>query len=157
MFLVLAKSSTIFSTVAQAPRPRIHDLEMPRAWNHHQPYIFFSIRLGAHIVLAETWRHDIIPDTLDYALWRADRQLHRVGLAIVIRNLCGRSTEKFHHGIVAQMQFVRALQIDYSGQRNRARQPDLMRRQTQRQLRSRRMSQHDYMLRIEMILLRFLH
>ena len=55
------------------------------------------------------------------------------------------------------MQFVRPLQIDYSGQRNRARQPDLMRRQTQRQLRSRRMSQHDYVVRIEVILLRFLH
>ena len=49
-----------------------------------------------------------------------DRKLHRIGFAVMVRNLAARAMQKLDHGIMTEVKFVRALQVDHSGDRNDA-------------------------------------
>src|SRR5215469_4917712 len=82
---------------------RINQIEVAGSWDLDQVYVFSchprSLLFQAHVIPAERRRDVLISRTVNQPLPRApDRQLHGVGLAIVIRYFRGCTPQKLDHG-----------------------------------------------------------
>ena len=141
--------------------PRINQIEVAGSWDLDQVYVFSfplrSLLFQANVISAEGRRDILILRTVKQPLARTPgRQWYRIGLAIVIGYFRGCAMQKLDHGVVAEVELIGAVKVQHSGQGDYGPDVGLVRRQTQRQLASGRVSHQRDFPSIEVILLRIL-
>jgi hypothetical protein len=77
-----------------------------------RPFVF-----RVDVVATEIWGNHVICGSVNQPLPRLrNRKVHGVGFAIVVGNLTGRSAQKLDYRIVAEVELVRALQVDHTSE-----------------------------------------
>jgi hypothetical protein len=117
----------------------------------NQSHILLLRILKFNVLTTELWRNHVVAGAVHKNLARPDRQLHRVGLTIVLHNFGRLATEKLDNSIRAQMKIEGALEIDHSSERDRASDRWFMRGEAKRQLSSGGVAHHNNPFWVELI------
>ena len=116
-----------------------------------------SFLFGGNIVAAESQRDRIVLGAVNQPLSGVrNGKLHRVRFPVMVPDFAGRASEKLNHRVVAEMQRVGPLQVNYPGPRDDAADGGLMRGKAQCELTARGMSEHDAAGCVQLVLLRVL-
>ena len=75
---------------------------------------------------------------------------HGIRFAVVLGNCVRFASEKFRHGVVAQVQRIGSLKIDHSGERNHAIDGSFVGGQAQRKLTAGRMPHNHQLFQVEL-------
>jgi hypothetical protein len=109
-------------------------------------FLIFAIALllGSDVVAAEGGGDCVVVGAVDEPLAALrNRELHGIGLTVVIGDLSGCPAEKFDDGVVAEVELVGTLQVNNSSERNDAGHAGLVGGEAEGQLTSGGMSHDD--------------
>jgi hypothetical protein len=121
-------------------RVGIDNFEVIGVFHGDELHVLTRFLLLFCVALAEFVRDVLVGSAVDQDLRRTNVQFRGRRFAVMVRHLCWRAAEKTCDGIIAQVQFPSATQIEHAGQREHACDCGLMCREAQCKLAAGRVS-----------------
>jgi len=138
-------------------RAWVDEVKVPGGGNLQEMDVFFivagALLLACNIVAAEGNWNNVVGRAVDEPLLTVgNRKSRGISFAVVVGNLGRRPVQKFDDGVIAEMELISALQVDYSGKRNDPREAWLVGCEAKCKLTSRGVSHDHELLGIETVL-----
>lgn len=89
---------------------------MPDLRQRDQLNILSGITLALHVVLADFIGDRSVRSAMNNLLGGGNLLIRRRSFAIALRNFAWRTAEKFDHRVIAQVQLVRAMEIEHASE-----------------------------------------